>query len=327
MTDRPATSHDVARAAGVSQSAVSRAFTPGASISPAMRERIMAAAAALNYRPNRLPGMMLRGQSDLVAVVVGGFYNPFHTITLEAFTRALAAVGKRPLLVQVESDRALDEAVGELVGLRVDGVLSALSITSDAVAAELDRHRLPIVTLNSAIESDWVRVISSDNRDAGAQAAITLHEAGASRFAWIAGPLEAIAHRHRAEGFMEALSGLGCTALHGEHGDYSYEWGREMGHRMLQGPERPDGIFCANDMIAMGLMDVWAEAGLYAPGDFRIIGYDNIPTAGWSRYNLTSFDQNADHMARLAVERLRDFRGGRVEAPVVAPDLVRRNSA
>jgi DNA-binding LacI/PurR family transcriptional regulator len=272
--------------------------------------------------------MMLRGQTDLVAVVVGGFYNPFHTITLESFARALASVGKRPLLVQVESDRALDEAVGDLVELRVAGVLSALSVSSHDVAAELDRHRLPIVTLNSAIETDWIRVVSSDNAGAGAQAARRLHDAGARRFAWIVGPAEAIAHSQRARGFIEELNRLSMVDVTGAYGNYSYDWGWAMGEQLLKGSERPDGIFCANDMIAMGFMDSWAaKGGLRAPHDFRIIGYDNIPAAAWPGYALTSFDQNTDRMAQIGVQTLLDFSSSKNGTRVVPPTLVNRRTA
>ncbi|WP_145145786.1 substrate-binding domain-containing protein [Roseomonas gilardii] len=327
MSRRPVTSREVARRAGVSQSAVSRAFTPGASISPEMRERILAIAEALHYRPNRLPGMMLKGRSGIVAIVMGGYYNPFHTMALEAFTRALSAVGKQALLVQVESDRMLDEAVGELTRLRIDGVLSALSIGSTEVAADLDRHHIPIVTLNSSIETEWVRVINSDNAGAGARAAKLLHASGASRFAFVAGPRDAIAHSERIKGFTHTLSAMGVTSIIGAYGDYTYEWGQDIGKRFLESGERPDGIFCTNDIIAAGLIDIWKEQrDLRAPRDFRIIGYDNIPMAGWAGYNLSSFDQRLDDIAELAVGMLSgSFHDKRASAPV-SPDLIVRRS-
>lgn len=325
MSRNAPTSHDVATEAGVSQSAVSRAFTPGASVSPAMRARIEAAAERLGYRPSRLPGMMRKGSSGIVAVVVGGLYNPFHAMTLASFNRALKAAGKQTLLVQVESDRDLDEAVEDLVGLRIDGVLSALSLSSRNIATALDRHRLPIVTLNSPVESDWVRVISSDNVRAGRHAARLLVESGSRRCAWIMGPAQAPGHTGRAKGFVEALRASGITEVSGAHGDYSYAWGREEAGRLLERKERPDGIFCGNDMIAAGVIDRWAQAGLSAPCDFRIIGYDDIPMAGWAHYDLTSFNQDSDAMAMLAVEMLEHF-GEQAQEHLVEPLLVRRRS-
>ncbi|MDG2515690.1 LacI family DNA-binding transcriptional regulator [Sphingobium yanoikuyae] len=326
MTGRGPTSHDVARAAGVSQSAVSRAFTPGASVSPEMRARIEKVAAMLGYRPSRLPGIMRRGKSGIVAVVVGGFYNPFHTMTLESFTRALTSAGRQVMLVQVESDRDLDEAVGDLVALNIDGVVSALSISSPEVAAVLDRHRLPIVTLNSAIESEWVRAVNSDNKETGRQAARTLHASGSQEFASVMGPIDTLSHSARPEGFTEVLRKLGIVKVEALHGGYDYGWGREAGSLLLAQPRRPDGVFCGNDLIAAGIIDLWAEHGLHAPDDFRIIGCDNIPFAAWPAYDLTSFDQRSDDMASFAIDALCRTDAAPLKRMIVPTALVRRSS-
>ncbi|MBJ9977573.1 LacI family DNA-binding transcriptional regulator [Pseudomonas sp. S75] len=326
MSERPPTSHDVAREAGVSQSAVSRVFAEGASVSPAMRARVEAAAARLGYRPSRLPAIMRSGKSDIVAVVIGGLYNPFHTMTLESFTLALAAAGKQTLVVRVDNDRDLDEALGELVSLKVDGVLSALSVSSALAAHELDRYRLPIVTLNSSVQSRWIRAVNSDNAEAGRHAAQLLHATGSRHFAGILGPADTLSHSARALGFATRVQTFGESSLQVSHGGYDYEWGRQEGTRLLGLAERPDGIFCGNDLIAFGLVDRWAEAGLYAPRDFRIIGYDNMPSAAWSRFALTSFDQNTDVMARSAIELLLRFDEDAPCTRVIEPRLVRRAS-
>ena len=320
------TSHDVAREAGVSQSAVSRVYAEGGSVSPAMRARVEAAAARLGYRPSRLPAIMRSGKSGIVAVVVGGLYNPFHTMTLESFVQALTAAGKQTLVVRVENDRDLDEALGELVSLKVDGVLSALSVSSNETAAELDRHRLPMVTLNSTIRSEWVRAVNSDNEHAGRQAAEVLYQCGSRHFAAVLGPVDTLSHHDRAAGFTAAVSVLSGSTLSISHGLYDYEWGRREGKRLLSLAIRPDGIFCGNDLIASGLVDCWAEAGLYAPHDYRIIGFDNMPFAAWSRFGLTSFDQNTPQLAETAIALLSDF-GDQSAPPLVVPArLVRRAS-
>ena len=326
MTGRGPTSHDVARAAGVSQSAVSRAFTPGASVSPEMRARIETAAQTLGYRPSRLPGIMRRGKSGIVAVVVGGLYNPFHTMTLEAFTRALTAVGKQVMLVQVDSDRDLDEAVGDLVSLNIDGVLSALSVSSGDVAAVLDRHRLPIVTLNSAIASEWVRPVNTDNDGMGREAARLLYASGSRRLATVMGPIGTLSHSARPAGFAGALRSLGVDAATALHGGYDYEWGREAAGRLLEMPDRPDGVFCGNDLIAAGIVDQWMERGLVAARDYRIIGCDDIPLAALPPYDLTTFDQRTDDMAAAAMAAMdRETSAAAVET-IIAASLVRRGS-
>jgi len=326
MSERPPTSHDVAREAGVSQSAVSRVFAQGTSVSPAMRARVESAAARLGYRPSRLPAIMRSGKSDIVAVVIGGLYNPFHTMTLESFTLALAEAGKQTLVVRVDNDRDLDEALGELVSLKVDGVLSALSVSSTVAAQELDRYRLPIVTLNSSVQSRWICAVNSDNTEAGQQAAQLLYASGSRHFAGILGPADTLSHNARAFGFATGAQSFIDSSLQISHGGYDYEWGRQEGARLLDFAHRPDGIFCGNDLIAFGLVDRWAEAGLYAPRDFRIIGFDNMPSAAWSRFALTSYDQNTDLMARSAIELLLRFDECAPCTRVIEPRLVRRTS-
>lgn len=326
MNRRSPTSHDVAREAGVSQSAVSRVFAEGTSVSSAMRAKVEAAAQRLGYRPSRLPAIMRSGKSDIVAVVVGGLYNPFHTMTLESFTMALAAAGKQTLIVRVDNDRDLDEALGKLASLKVDGVLSALSVSSMEVARELDRYRLPVVTLNSSVESAWVRAVDSDNRSAGRQAAEVLYETGSRCFAGIFGPVDTLSHSERANGFVSTLASRQDVSWQIAHGTYDYEWGRREGARLLELANRPDGIFCGNDLIATGLIDRWAEENLQAPRDFRIIGYDNMPFASWSRLSLTSFDQNTDQMAQVALAQLMKFGDVNSGLRPIPPVLVRRAS-
>ncbi|PXA82675.1 LacI family transcriptional regulator, partial [Caulobacter sp. D5] len=205
---RPPSSIDVARAAGVSQSAVSRAFTPGAKIAEATRAKVMAAAEALGYRPNLLPKILQTNRSGIVAVVVGGFYNPYFAMTLEAFSKALTAAGRQMLLVRVDSDRILDGVVDQLAGYRVDAVVSALALTSQEAADQLAKLRIPIVTLNSDLAGDWIRSVSSDNFAAGEAAARLLHERGGRRFGFVAGPADSPAQVAREAGFAHGLAAL-----------------------------------------------------------------------------------------------------------------------
>jgi DNA-binding LacI/PurR family transcriptional regulator len=289
--------------AGVSQSAVSRAFTPSASISPALRAKVKEAATRLGYQPNLLPRMMVQGRSGIVAVVVGGVYNPFHAATLEAFSRALQATGRQVMLVQGENDRALDEVVGELIGYRIDGVVSALSILSQDAAEAISAHRIPVVTLNSGIVTDYIHVVEIDNAGAGRAAAQFMLERGATRFAYVGA--DSVASRGRESGFRAAIAEAGLPPPLCLHGDLDHGDGLAAGRAMLSAPERPDGIFCVNDLIAIGVIDALRlEGGLAIPRDAQVIGFDNIPAARWPAYDLTTIDQNVDRMAQRAVALL-----------------------
>ncbi len=269
-----------------------------------MRERIEVAARELGYRPSRLPGMMLSGKTGIIAVVVGSFENPFYTATLGAFTRALKAADRQVMLMQVDSDLALDDAVGELETYRVDGVVSALAVSSPEVAEQLDRYQLPIVTLNSIVSSEWVRVVQSDNRAAGVKAANLLHECGAASLAYVAGAPDSLSQMDRQRGFIEGVEALGLGSPRIVDGNYTYEGGWQAGLELAK-DDVPQGLFCANDVTAFGVIDALRRTrGLEAGRDYRIIGYDNLSAARWRGYDLTSFDQDVDEMARVAVELL-----------------------
>jgi len=324
---RPPSSTDVARAAGVSQSAVSRAFTPGARIAQATRAKVMAAAEALGYRPNLLPKILQTNRSGIVAVVVGGFYNPYFAMTLEAFSKALTARGLQMLLVRSESDRRLDSVVGQLAGYRVDAVVSALALTSQEAADQLSKLRIPIVTLNSDLSGDWIRSVSSDNFAAGEAAARLLSERGGTRFGFVAGPGDSPAQVAREAGFAHGLETLGLPPALRAGGGYDYASGAQAARELFAGANRPDALFCANDLAAFGVIDVLREDfGLTAPGDVLVVGFDNLDMAAWAPYRLTSFDQDIEAHVATAMELLDLEAGAECVARVVPSRLVERSS-
>lgn len=324
---RPPSSTDVARAAGVSQSAVSRAFTPGARIAQATRAKILEAAEALGYRPNLLPKILQTNRSGIVAVVVGGFYNPYFAMTLEAFSKALTARGLQMMLVRVESDRILDGVVDQLAGYRVDAVVSALALTSQDAADQLSKLRIPIVTLNSDLAGDWIRSVSSDNFAAGAAAARLLYERGGTRFGFVAGPADSPAQVAREAGFAHGLEALGLPPAMRAGGGYDHASGARAARDLFAGADRPDALFCANDLAAFGVIDVLREDFcLSAPGDVLVIGYDNLDMAQWGPYRLTSFDQDIKAHVAAAMELLDLEAGATCVARVVPSRLVERES-
>ena len=323
---KPPSSMDVARLAGVSQSAVSRTFTPGASVSPETKAKVMAAADALNYRPNIIPRILLKNRSDIVAVVVGSLANPYHSKALQAFSGKLQALGKQVMLVQTNFDRSLDEVVGQLASYRVDAVVSPLEITSPEVTALIDRMRIPVITLNSDHTSEWSATVSSDNEMAGDCIAQLLWKRGGKRFGYIAGPRDSPSQQQRESGFRRGLAAVGVTDCAWEQGDYSYQGGYAAARKMFAVDSPPNALFCVNDLVALGAIDaLHVEFGLKIPSDVMIAGYDNIEAAGWSAYQLTTFDQCIDEMVSHAVAMLEGDWVSSAQS-LIAPVLVERAS-
>ncbi len=287
--------------AGVSQSAVSRTFSGGAKVSEATRKKVMEAARRLDYRPSLIPRIMLTHRSNLVAIVVGGFYNPFYSAVLEQFTIKFQAAGHQILLVHVGNDHALDEVIPKLAMYRVDAIVSALAILSPQGAQTLAKLRIPVISFNSAVRNEWVTPISCDNVKAGRAIADLFVAKGARSFGFISGPVSSPASASRLQGFAERLRELDAGPLRTARGDYRYEGGFAAATELFAVAGKPDALFCANDLLAIGAIDCLRKKGIRVPEDVMVAGFDNIPEASWASLDLTTFMQNGARMVDEAL--------------------------
>jgi DNA-binding LacI/PurR family transcriptional regulator len=319
---------EVARLAGVSQSAVSRTFTPGASVSARTRDKVLAAAKTLGFQPSLIPKIMLTNRSGLVALVTGGLENPFYARIVQIFAARLRAAGQQAVLVPVDSDYTLDAVARRLVQYRVDAIVSALAVLSREAAETLSAARIPVVSFNTPVTAPRVGSVGSDNAHGGRQAATLLHARGARHLAYIAGPADSPASADR-------LAGFRAGARHHELPDpavagrsYTYQGGAEAAIRLLaDGPV--DGLFCANDLCALGAIDALRKSGLRIPEHVRVIGYDDIPAASLAGYGLTSFDQDVPSLVDTAVamiDRMAAAADPSGERILVKPRLIERAS-
>jgi DNA-binding LacI/PurR family transcriptional regulator len=310
---RYASSTDVARLAGVSQSAVSRTYQPGASVSAETRAKVLAAAQQLDYRPSMIPRIMLTHRSNLVALVIGGMYNPFYATVLEQFTIKLQAAGWQVLLLHVDSGHSFDSVIPRLASYRVDAIVSALAVLTPSSAEELERFRIPVVSFNTPAKNEWLSSVSCDNWGAARVAADLFVARGARRFGYIAGPAGSPANEERLGGFRERLHELGLPEPAVLGGHFRYEGGYASAVQMCRGPDRPDAIFCANDLVAIGAIDALRkELGLEVPKDVMIAGFDDIPAAGYAGYDLTTFVHDG---ARMVDESLKILRAATAAPP------------
>lgn len=323
---RPPSSVEVARLAGVSQSAVSRTFTPGGVASPATRAKVLAAAESLGYRPNLLSRSLMTGRSDIVAVAVGGLSNPFHVMALESFAAGLQRTGRQVMLVQVEDEWALGSAAELLAGYQVDAILSSLPVTEPEVVRALSRFGVPVVTLNSPVTTEWARTVATDDAWAGAKMAQLLHARGARSFGYVAGRPGTMAQERREAGFREGLRELGVDAYARAQGDHHHAGGYEAARTLYAGGKGPDALFCLNDLTGIGAVDALRhEFGLRCPEDVLVAGYDNIAAAAWPPYSLTSVDIEMDAVTEAALGLIALQADEAAEA-LVRPRLVERAS-
>ncbi len=323
MSREKVTSADVALRAGVSRSAVSRVFTPGASASAKTAEKVRKAAAELGYRPNVLARAMVSGKSRIIGLVVAYLENQFYPDSLEKFSKALQAQGYH-VLVMMASEKAgnIDKAVQRLLDYQVDGIIAtSVALTSD-MAAQCQRLGVPLVLFNRAIDSPDVSAVTSDNWAGGRKVAEFLLAGGHRKIAHIAGWDGASTQRDREAGFVHALRAAGHDLHARVAGNYLRADARAATLKLFE-TDPPDAIFVGNDHMAIAVLDTLRQdLGLRVPEDVSIVGYDDIPLASWPTYDLTTVRQRTNVMVAETVALMLD----QIDTPSRAPEVRRIES-
>ena len=299
------TSLEVARLAGVSQSAVSRVYTPGASASKMTIEKVRKAAAELGYRPNVLARAMVSGRSKIIGLVVAYFENQFYPDVLEKFSKALQAEGYHVLIFMASQTAGnIDKVVDEILDFQVDGIIAASVALSSELSERCRKAGVPMVLFNRSQDDPLMSAVTSANIEGGRKVAKFLLAGGHQKIGYIAGWEGASTQRDREAGFREVLNAAGIDLHSREVGDFSLQLARKVTLSMFD-EDPPDAVFVANDHMAIAVMDTLRfELGLNVPDDVSVIGYDDVPTAAWKAYDLTTIRQPANRMVAETVEIL-----------------------
>ena len=325
------TSSQVAEHAGVSQSAVSRTFTPGASISSKTRTKVWASAKHLGYRPNAIARSLITNRSRIIAVVMAYLENLFYPDVLEELGRALAAENYHLLLFTGFMDRDSDPVFDQLMQYRVDGIILASTSLSSELSEECATAGIPVVLFNRTTERDAVSSVTTRNREGGKRIADFLVAGGHKSFGYSAGLENSSTNRDRQQGYVEGLAALGFADVIIETGNYSRPDAEAAARKMFSRADRPEALFVANDHMAVAVMDVARhEFGIRIPEDLSIIGYDDVGPARWTSYGITSMSQPVKRMVEATVDILMDqIASGEIEAEhrILNGDLIVRTSA
>ena len=329
---RKITSLDVAERAGVSQSAVSRVFTPGASVSKKMADKVRKAADELGYRPNVLARSLITGRTRIIGLVVAYLDNMFYPDALERLSNALQAEGYHILVFMARGRGAeADRVIEELLDYQVDGIVAASVGMSDELTSRCEKAGIPVVLFNREMEDPRFSAVVADNKTGGAIAARALMAGGHRRIAHISGWLGASTGRDRADGFVGALEASGQKPIWVDDGAYSRDTCAAIVRARFSDPAtRPDALFVGNDHMAFAALDVLrSELGLSVPDDVSVIGFDDVAVAAWPVYDLTTLRQPIARMVDATVAALlgRIEQGRAPERQVLETRLVRRSSA
>ncbi len=306
MANDKVTSAEVARLAGVSQSAVSRVFTPGASASEKTVQKVRAAAEQLGYRPNVLARSLITGRTRMIGLVVAYLDNMFYPLALELLSRALQAKGYHVLMFMApNSKETIAPVMQELLDYQVDGIITASVAMTNDLTTRCEAAGIPVVMFNRGQDDPRLSEVTSDNVGGGRKVANFLVAGGHKRIAHIMGWQGSSTGRDRASGFATGLAEAGMQAVMVVDGMYARETAAALARQMFTGPDRPDAVFVGNDHMAFAVLDVLrGDLGLRVPDDVSVVGYDDVPLSAWPAYNLTTIRQPVNRMVEATVETL-----------------------
>ena len=326
---------DVARHAGVSVGTVSNVINRPDTVSETTRKRVQASIAQLGYVRSEHARQLRAGHSRIMGLLVLDMGNPFFVDVARGAERTARRAGLGVMVCNSnQSAREEAEYLSLFAEQRVRGVLLTPADDSGTSVENLRRNAIPFVLVDRVGRGNEGCSVSVDDVAGGTLAVRHLVTAGHRNIAYVSGPGHLQQIRDRRAGALAALaeSELGpeaMTELPTETLDVAA--GRDAGARLLGLPKRPTAVFCANDLLALGVLQALFAAGINVPRDMAIVGYDDIDFAAAAAVPLTSVRQPATAMGGLAAELLleeAEDEGGTHEhrQVVLQPELVVRSS-
>lgn len=317
------TMRDIAQAANVSQSTVSRVLSDAPSrvpIGKETRRKVLAAVESLNYHPNQF-ARSLRGQkSQMIGMMIADITNPFYHSMVRAVQDV--ALQHNYNVMIANSDHSREKEVlfcDSILRHPVDGVIMVpYHLDDDDLDKLMVRTGVAIGVVGNHIQHPHVDVAYGEDGEATYEAVRWLiQERGHQRIAMIAANRNYPVIARRKAGFRRALAeaGLPAPKKYIVDGDWSVDGGRRAIRQLLEMPEPPTAVFAANDTMAIGALEEADEMNYRIPQDIAIIGFDNIPEAQWVRPKLTTIAQYSDEMGHMLANAL--FK--RIESDVYLP--------
>ncbi|HEV2537219.1 MAG TPA: LacI family DNA-binding transcriptional regulator [Streptosporangiaceae bacterium] len=326
---RPPVMADVARLAGVSHQTVSRVLNEHPNVRPLTRDRVLAAIRELAYRPNAAARTLVTRRTHTFGVITADtmLYGP--TSMLYGFERAahdsyFVSVASLPALDR----RSMLDAVDRFLGQGIEGIVVIATVDTAVAALGHVPPEVPLVAVGCGTRAS-VTSVAIDNVAGAAAATRYLLGLGHQSVFHVAGPTNCLDARERAEGWRQALRETGAVEPEVLVGDWSASSGYRLGTQLGDEPGLT-AVFCGNDTMALGVIRALAERGLRVPEDVSIIGFDDVPEAGYYRPPLTTVRQDFGEVGRQALSTLVDRMSGAIPAGPrvrVAPELIVRASA
>ncbi len=306
---RRVTVKHLARDLGMSVSTVSRAFYPDSIIAVETRRTVLARANEIGYRPNPFAQSLITNKTKIVGMVVSDLTNPFYPEVMTRLTALLQQAGMNLMLAAADKPEKIDEAVELLLTYQPD-LMIVLATSLDSNAREkCEAAGAPVIFFNRLSADGLGFGVSCDNAEGARRAADHLIDLGHRDLLYVSAFPGASTNVERQQGFCQRALERGLPAPKIlEAGLFSYEAGYNAGVGLKEFSRRPDGVLCANDIVAIGFIEaLQEELGLNVPGDISVIGYDDIAMAAWPSHRLTTIAQPLDEMMAATVALAREL--------------------
>ena len=306
---------DVARAAGVSTTTVSRVLNWVSTVNEANRRRVLDVISKFKYRPNPSAQRLAAGHNNTIGLILPRFADMFHSFYVSELIKGIGSMTeqlKLDLLLHITDGRSFVKPAS------VDGLLfSDIDGNEDQLDWVLEQG-IPCVVLNHYIEELPVSCVAIDNRAAARDVVAYLAKLGHREIATITGHLRTPVGIERLDGYLKAMKeqGLDVKPYFIEHGDYSGPSAKEPAKRLLTHADRPTAIFAASDAMAVTTIEVALELGLRVPEDLSVVGFDDSPIAAFSKVPLTTVWQPLSDVGRLSVKILNELITSKSPRPI-----------
>ena len=321
---------DIARAARVSHSTVSRALHDSPLVNPRTRAKIRRIAQEKGYTPSAVARSLVNRRTDTIGVVVTSIADPFIGEVVSGIEEVALANDYSVVLATCHADP--DREVRAVRGFherRVDGILVAASRVGALYVPMLSEMRVPIVLINNQHPGEFVFTVTIDNVNGARDATRHLVEFGHRLIAYIGDQFGLQSDTERFTGYRQVLeeSGIGFQPKLVGQGDGLPEGGRRAMARLLDARPRPTAVFCYNDLSALGAMRAARDRGLRVPEDLSVAGFDDLFLSSYADPPLTTVQQPKQEMGREAARLVLGLlSGGKPESRVHRGKLIVRES-
>lgn len=313
---------DVARHANVSVATVSRALNGHPNVAEDVRKRVLDVANRLRYSPHHAARSLSSRRTQTIGVVLPDLYGEFFSELVRGIDQVARERGLHLLVSSYHGNPTEQGAALRTMRGRVDGLLLMSPFVAGAEGLASELPPMPVVLMNPALAVERLPAVGVDNHGGAVAMMRHLVAAGHRRIAFIAGPEDNFDASERLRGYRDALAqlapGVQPWVLPGNFDEAS---GHAAGQQLLEGGERPDAVFAANDMMALGCLFALGQAGLRVPRQVALAGFDDIPLSRYVDPPLTTMRVEIAELGARAIRRLLDGDPG-ADGAGSRPDLI-----